>query len=98
MTEVIVYYVYYYLIFIIVIYASVFLLTFLSICPSYNLCEECEDKPDDHKHEKTHIFVKLKRAATIPVPEGPILTEVYPYQCQCNSTLIMSLNCQRLGQ
>ena len=47
-----------------------------SVCPAYNLCEDCEGKPKEHKHEKTHIFLKLKKAVTKNVPEGPFINEV----------------------
>ena len=46
------------------------------MCTGYNLCEECEDKPDKHKHDKSHLFLKIKKPITKPAFEEPLLNDV----------------------
>ena len=62
------------------------------MCPAYNLCEDCEDKPKEHKHEKTHIFLKLKKAVTKTVPQGPFLTEVELLSLE---SFVININCSK---
>ncbi|XP_067939309.1 uncharacterized protein [Watersipora subatra] len=45
------------------------------VCSDYNLCEDCERNPSGEEHDKTHIFLKLKRVLHETVPSGPLLIE-----------------------
>ena len=54
-------------------------LTFFRICDDYDLCEECEAKPREDVHDKTDLFIKLRRPVqTTPSQQrpGPPLVKV----------------------
>ena len=54
-------------------------LTFFRICDDYDQCAECEAKPREDVHDKTHLFIKLRRPVqTTPSQQrpGPPLVKV----------------------
>ena len=45
-------------------------------CSDFNLCAECEGKPREGIHEKTHLFIKLRKPAEKQPPKRPVLHDV----------------------